>query len=211
MQGTRNSTDDVQVFKNLKLRMLQRNSLLAVENYTDLMVKYRLHANPTAQYVQQVFDYFITIIQLMGYFFAKYDRYEDFHNCIVICKELGASANNKCVLKTLNLALLVDKSFSACKHFLIMKKYLDNNNPNFHYKKGIIRYFILDHSDFGLHHIGKSIDVGQKEASFMYAMLLLCRGRTEEGKVYLSHLQEAEDTTMAETCWKKNQNIITWD
>ncbi|KAL9830627.1 hypothetical protein AtNW77_Chr3g0191451 [Arabidopsis thaliana] len=57
-----------------------------------------------------------------------------------------------------------------------MKKYLDNNNPNSHYKKCIIRYFVLDHSDVGLHYIGKSVDVRQKEAFYMYAMLLLCRG-----------------------------------
>ena len=46
-----NSADDVQVFKNLKQHKLLRKSLLAVGNYTDLMVKCRLHANPTAQYV----------------------------------------------------------------------------------------------------------------------------------------------------------------
>jgi len=34
-------------------------------------------------------------------------------------------------------------------------------------------------------------------------MLLLCRGRTEEGKTYMSQLEWAKDTTMAETCWKK--------
>ncbi|KAG7656481.1 hypothetical protein ISN44_As01g034910, partial [Arabidopsis suecica] len=38
---------------------------------------------------------------------------EDFHNCILVCKELGASANDKHVFKTLNLALLVKKPLSG--------------------------------------------------------------------------------------------------
>ncbi|CAL9239145.1 unnamed protein product, partial [Arabidopsis halleri] len=128
---------------------------------------------------------------------------EDFHNCIISCKELCASANDERVLKTLNLALLVKKPLSACKHLLIMKNCLVNNNPNAHYIQGIRRYFVLDHSDIGLYHFGIAADVGHKEAIYMYAMLLLCRGRTEEGKTYLSHLEWAKDTTLAETCWKK--------
>jgi len=84
-----------------------------------------------------------------------------------------------------------------------MKKCFDNNNPNAHYIKRIIRYFVLDYSEFGLHHIGKTANLGQKEVTYMYAMLLLCRGTTEKGKAYLSRLEWAKDTTMAEACWKK--------
>ncbi|KAL9282246.1 putative F-box protein [Arabidopsis thaliana] len=115
----------------------------------------------------------------------------------------GASANDKRVLKTLNLAPLVKKPLSCRKHLLIMKKCLANNNPDAHYIKGIIWYFNLDHCDVGLHHIGIAANGGQKEAIYMYVMLLLCRGRTEEGKTYMSQLEWAKDTTMAETCWKQ--------
>ena len=135
---------------------------------------------------------------------------EDFQNCILIWKELGAYTNDKRVFKTLNLTPLVNKALSARKHLLTMKKCLDNNNPNAYYIKGIIRYFVLNHSDVGLRHIGKAADASQKEATYMYAMLLLCRGKTEEGTAYLSHLEWAKDTTMAEKCWKKS-NIITWN
>ncbi|KAL9306168.1 putative F-box protein [Arabidopsis thaliana] len=115
----------------------------------------------------------------------------------------GASANDERVLKTLNLAPLVKKPLSCRKHLLIMKKCLANNNPDAHYIKGIIWYFNLDHCDVGLHHIGIAANGGQKEAIYMYVMLLLCRGRTEEGKTYMSQLEWAKDTTMAETCWKQ--------
>ncbi|VYS59081.1 unnamed protein product [Arabidopsis thaliana] len=128
---------------------------------------------------------------------------ENYHNCILSCKELGASANDELVLKTLNLAPLVKKPLSCRKHLLIMKKCLANNNPDAHYIKGIIWYFNLDHCDVGLHHIGIAANGGQKEAIYMYAMLLLCRRRTEEGKTYMSQLEWAKDTTMAETCWKQ--------
>jgi len=65
-----------------------------------------------------------------------------------------------------------------------MKICLDNNNPNAHYIKGIIYYFVLYVSDVGFHHIGRATEVGQKEAIYMY----------------LSHLQWTKDTTMAEAC-----------
>ncbi|VYS46106.1 unnamed protein product [Arabidopsis thaliana] len=107
----------------------------------------------------------------------------------------GASANDERVLKTLNLAPLVKKPLSCRKHLLIMKKCLANNNPDAHYIKGIIWYFNLDHCDVGLHHIGIAANGGQKEAIYI--------GRTEEGKTYMSQLEWAKDTTMAETCWKQ--------
>ncbi|CAH8279522.1 unnamed protein product [Arabidopsis lyrata] len=65
------SVDDVQVFKRLELQMLQRQPLLAVGNYTDLMMKCLIHANPTAHYVQGVLEYFYYDNTIAGLHFLE--------------------------------------------------------------------------------------------------------------------------------------------
>lgn len=127
---------------------------------------------------------------------------EDFHNCILSCKELGASANDERVLQKLNLAPLVKKPLLSIQYLPLMKKCLANNNPDAHFIKGMIRYFLLNDHVIGLHHLGVAAHAGKLEAVYLYAIILLCSGRIVEGKIYLNKLKWTEDTTMVDTCWK---------
>ncbi|CAH8263609.1 unnamed protein product [Arabidopsis lyrata] len=64
---------DTNVYTNdrLELQMLQRQPLLAVGNYTDLMMKCLIHANPTAHYVQGVLEYFYYDNTIAGLHFLE--------------------------------------------------------------------------------------------------------------------------------------------
>lgn len=63
---------------------------------------------------------------------------QDYHNCILSRKELGASLNDKRVCHKLNLAPLVEKPLAAKNYSTLMEKCLANNNPCSHYIKGIV-------------------------------------------------------------------------
>ncbi|XP_019099685.1 PREDICTED: F-box protein At2g35280-like, partial [Camelina sativa] len=127
---------------------------------------------------------------------------DDYINCILSCKELGASADDKRILQKLNLAPLVKKPLLSIQYVPLMKKTLAKNNLDAHYIKGIIRYFLLTNSVTGLHHLGVSANAGKLEVIYLYA-IILCRGRVVEGKKYLNKLKWTEDTTLVNNCWKK--------
>lgn len=110
----------------------------------------------------------------------------DFHNTIRTCKEINKRVDNRQVYRSLSLAPLVKKPLAADWYTKIMEKFLHHNNPQAHYIKGLVEYF--QHQDLltGLYHFSTAADLGLKEAIYIYALLLLCNGVTEEGKVYFS-------------------------
>ncbi|XP_010490279.1 PREDICTED: F-box protein At2g35280-like [Camelina sativa] len=98
---------------------------------------------------------------------------DDYINYILSCKELGASADDERVLQKLNLAPLVKKPLLSIQYLPLMKKTLAENNPDAHYIKDIIRYFLLTDSVTGLHHLDVSANAGKLEAIYLYAIILL--------------------------------------
>lgn len=81
-----------------------------------------------------------------------------------------------------------------------MEKCLGNNNPDVHYIKDILEYFLQNDKITGLYHLSIAADVGHKEVVYLYAIILLCRGMTDGGKNYLNQLKWDEDTVVVNTC-----------
>ncbi|VVB15125.1 unnamed protein product [Arabis nemorensis] len=134
------------------------------------------------------------------------DSPQDYVNFILSCKELAASAPDKRMRKRLNLAPLVKRPLASSSYQKLMDKWLANNNPYAHYIEGILEYFVHNDKFTGLYHFSVAADAGHKEAVYLYAIILLCKGLTNSGQHYLSQLKWEEDTTMVDKCW---ENIKT--
>ncbi|VVB17741.1 unnamed protein product [Arabis nemorensis] len=125
-----------------------------------------------------------------------------YHFCLRSCKKLGATAHDERVCTTVNLAPLVKRPLLTVKYFPVLKRCLAHYNPDAHYIKGILRYFLLNQSTVGLHHLDVAADAGKKDAIYLYAILLLCRDMIAEGKTYLNQLKWEENTDIVDACWK---------
>uniref|UniRef100_A0A1J3J3H4 F-box protein n=1 Tax=Noccaea caerulescens TaxID=107243 RepID=A0A1J3J3H4_NOCCA len=127
----------------------------------------------------------------------------DFHNTIRTCKEINKVADNRQVYRTLSLAPLVKKPLAAERYTKIMEKCLHHNNRQAHYIKGLVAYFHHQDLNTGLYHFSIAADLDLKEAIYIYALLLLCNGVTEEGEVYFSKLRWDKQPAAVDACWKK--------
>uniref|UniRef100_A0A1J3DWP0 F-box protein n=1 Tax=Noccaea caerulescens TaxID=107243 RepID=A0A1J3DWP0_NOCCA len=126
----------------------------------------------------------------------------DYHNTIRTCKEIHKRADNRQVYRGLSLRPLVKKPLASKGYEKIMEKCLQNNNPEAHYIKGLVQYFHHNQTMTGLYHLTIAADLGLKEAIYILAVLLLCNGITEQGKLYFSQLKWARGTTTVDACWK---------
>jgi len=126
---------------------------------------------------------------------------EDYYNCILSCKELGASANDERVLKKVNLAPLVKKLLESIIYIFLLKKCLAKTNPYAYYIKGIIRYFILKEFQRSLL-LGPHNKRREERSNLLVCYLITLAGKITEGKLYFIQIRWIVDTTMVKTCWK---------
>lgn len=83
-----------------------------------------------------------------------------------------------------------------------MQKCLAHNNPDANYIQGLLDYFRDNDLPGGLSRLAIAADAGHKEATYIYAVLLLCNGMTEEGELYFGHLQWNNSSTAVDAAWK---------
>lgn len=87
---------------------------------------------------------------------------QNYHNCILSCKELCVSSDDKRLCKKPSLAPLVSRPLAANNYKKLMDKWLTNNNPDAHYIKGILEYFLHSDKVTGLYHFSMAADAGHK-------------------------------------------------
>lgn len=71
-------------------------------------------------------------------------------------------------------------------------------NPRAHYIEGLLQYFQCRKSIKGLDHLRQSADGNYDNGTYIYGILMLCRGNFAEGQYYLDMLS-----------WKTNQDRTT--
>ncbi|ESQ44825.1 hypothetical protein EUTSA_v10003388mg, partial [Eutrema salsugineum] len=74
------------------------------------------------------------------------------------------------------------------KYNQLMERCLLNGNAEAHYIKGIQEYFHRNNTNIGLQHLKSTAQGSYKKNMYLYGIIMLCRGETEEGKAYLDKL-----------------------
>lgn len=106
--------------------------------------------------------------------------------------------------QNLDLGYFSDYPLSTVDNFTeLMGMCLKENNPEAHYVEGLKEYFHFHNTSKGLSHLRRAADGYNDNATYMYGLLMMCRGSIDEGKQYVDALGWKDDKTRVDRCWRR--------
>ncbi|CAH2064690.1 unnamed protein product [Thlaspi arvense] len=139
-------------------------------------------------------------------------------HCMEASMGLAKATEDKRVHKKLNLRPLAFNPLATLHQYeKLMEKCLENGNAEAHYIEGIKEYFYYNNITTGLHHLQATAEGSYDNGIYLYGIIMLCRGQTEEGKNYLDLLGWQKCKRRADRCWRNIQRslhvipVIKWE
>ncbi|XP_006395910.2 F-box protein At2g35280 [Eutrema salsugineum] len=116
---------------------------------------------------------------------------------------LAKAAQDQRVYKTLYLRPLALHPLTTTHRYEdLMERCLTSGNAEAHYIKGIVQYFHNNNHTEGLQNLKLAAEGGYADAVYLYGIIMLCRGESEEGRAYLDKLDWQESKFKADRCWR---------
>ncbi|KAF3560106.1 hypothetical protein F2Q69_00011100 [Brassica cretica] len=131
----------------------------------------------------------------------------EYFNTIITCKRLSFGPDNYSVAKALNLSPLVNQPSLANRYQTLVDRCLETNNIDAHFVKGMLEYFESQNQIIGLLHIHIASKGGHVQGTYVYGVLLMAIGETENGVKIINKLTDGE-FSVVEDCMANFQRSM---
>ncbi|KAF8096736.1 hypothetical protein N665_0302s0010 [Sinapis alba] len=134
---------------------------------------------------------------------------EDIRQCVTVSRTISAATQDYCVFNKLSLRpQAMSPLLTFGRYHQLMNRCLQSDNPAAHYIEGLKQYFIHENTILGLFHLKKSAENSYDNGTYIYGILMLCTGNTEEGKLFLGMLDWETSKRRADRCWRENKKSL---
>ncbi|KAF2536212.1 hypothetical protein F2Q68_00019261 [Brassica cretica] len=131
-----------------------------------------------------------------------------YFNTIITCKRLSFGPDNYSIAKALNLSPLVNQPSLANRYQTLVDRCLETNNIDAHFVKGMLEYFESQNQIIGLHHIHIASKGGHVQGTYVYGVLLMAIGETENGVKIINKLTDDKRISVVEDCMANFQRSM---
>ncbi|KAF2566075.1 hypothetical protein F2Q68_00024295 [Brassica cretica] len=131
-----------------------------------------------------------------------------YFNTIITCKRLSFGPDNYSIAKALNLSPLVNQPSLANRYQTLVDRCLETNNIDAHFVKGMLEYFESQNQIIGLHHIHIASKGGHVQGTYVYGVLLMAIGETENGVKIINKLTDDKRISVVEDCMANFQHSM---
>ncbi|CAN7115573.1 unnamed protein product [Brassica rapa subsp. narinosa] len=132
----------------------------------------------------------------------------NYFNTIITCKRLHFGPEYYPVAKALNLKPLVNQPSLANRYRMLVARCLEANNIDAHFVKGMLEYFESQNQILGLHHIHIASKGGHIQGTYVYGVLLMAVGETDNGVKIINKLTNDKGISVVEDCMANFQRSI---
>ncbi|KAF8116081.1 LOW QUALITY PROTEIN: hypothetical protein N665_0022s0011 [Sinapis alba] len=134
---------------------------------------------------------------------------EDIRQCVTVSKTISAATQDfSCIQQTQLTTTSHESSVNVRTLPPAYEQMSPNDNPAAHYIEGLKQYFIHENTILGLFHLKKSAEISYDNGTYIYGILMLCTGNTEEGKLFLGLLDWETSKRRADRCWRENKKSL---